>query len=189
MPFMSYQTNTTTDFKQNEFGDVAFIALGSNLPFNHSSSVETLQHAMKCLQKLSQSPLLRSSTWLSKPIECPANSPKFANAVVGLYPLQSESAASLLSKILELETDFGRQRGGVVNEPRILDLDLITFGKQVIDQQALTIPHPAAQSRAFVLFPLEEIASDFVFPGQDQSVTELANILRLSCPDIVKISR
>ena len=185
---MNYPLNTTIDRKQDEVDEVAFIALGSNLPSNYGSSVETLQHAMKSLQKLSQSPLLRSSTWLSEPIECPANSPKFANAVVGLYPQQNESPASLLLKILELETVFGRRRGGIVNEPRVLDLDLITFGKQIIVQQALTIPHPAAQSRAFVLFPLEEVAPGLVIPGQDQSVAELADTLRLSCPDIVKLS-
>jgi 2-amino-4-hydroxy-6-hydroxymethyldihydropteridine diphosphokinase len=184
---MSYPSNTIIDCKQYDIDDVAFIALGSNLPSSYGTSVETLQQAANYLQKLSQRPLLRSSTWLSEPIGCPTNSPKFANAVVGLYPQQGESPVTLLAKILDLETVFGRQRGGVVNEPRILDLDLITFGAQIIVRQDLTIPHPAAQKRAFVLFPLEEIAPGLVIPGQDQSVTELAEILRLSCPDIVKI--
>jgi len=185
---MSYPPNITTDPTQNDFSDIAFIALGSNLPSKYGSPVETLCEAMDSLQKLSQRPLLRSSIWLSEPIGCPDNSPQFANAVIGLFPQSGESPESLLKKLLELESIYGRQRSGLANEPRVLDLDLVTFEHREMAQQALTLPHPAAQSRGFVLFPLQEIAPDFVIPGQNQSVSKLADILRHSGIKIEKIN-
>lgn len=185
---MSSPPNITANSILSDFKDVAFIALGSNLPSTYGTPTKTLQRAMKSLQNLSRGPLLRSSTWLSDPIDCPENSPGFVNAVVGLYPREGESARGLLEKLLDLETAFGRKRSTVANEPRILDLDLISYGFQVIAQEALTIPHPRAYSRAFVLFPLAEIAPGFVLPGLDKSVGELAKNLRLTGLDRVKIS-
>ena len=185
---MNFPPNTTADSTANDFKDVAFIALGSNLPSTRGSPVDTLEHAIEYLQNLSQEPLLRSSIWLSEPVDCPENSPKFANAAVGLCPLRGESPESLLSKMLEIELIFGRKRSGIVNEPRVLDLDLISYGDQLVASDDLTIPHPKAQSRSFVLFPLDEIAPGLVFPGQHKSVAELAKKLRHAGQTIVKIS-
>jgi 2-amino-4-hydroxy-6-hydroxymethyldihydropteridine diphosphokinase len=184
---MNFPPNTTTDPTRNDFKDVAFISLGSNLPSTRGSSVDTLEHAIDCLQNLSQVPLLRSSIWISEPVDCPENSPKFANAAIGLCPLEGESPESLLSKMLEMESMFGRKRSGIVNEPRVLDLDLISYGDQLVASDNLKIPHPEAQSRSFVLFPLDEIAPGLVFRGQDKSVAELAKRMRQAGQAIVKI--
>jgi 2-amino-4-hydroxy-6-hydroxymethyldihydropteridine diphosphokinase len=150
-----------------------FVALGSNL----GDSEEIVSRAMERLQSLSAVPLSRSSLVKTAPVDCPPGSPPFVNAVVGLKPLPNETPQSLLRKLMQLETEFGRQRGNVRNAPRPLDLDLIAFGSQRIDSPELTLPHPRAHLRRFVLEPLSEIAPDFVLPGQSKSVRELLRLM------------
>jgi 2-amino-4-hydroxy-6-hydroxymethyldihydropteridine diphosphokinase len=153
----------------NNADEMAFVALGSNL----GDSKEILQRALDRLQTLSTQPLLRSSLWRSTPVNCPAGSPLFVNAVAGLCPPAEETPQSLLRKLQVLEAEFGRRRGHVLNEPRLLDLDLIAFGARTLDAPELILPHPRAHLRRFVLQPLVEIAPEFVLPGQARNVAEL----------------
>jgi 2-amino-4-hydroxy-6-hydroxymethyldihydropteridine diphosphokinase len=97
----------------------------------------------------------------------------FVNAVVGLWPRAGETPESLLAKLQALEREFGRRPKKVLNEPRPLDLDLIAFGSEARATRELTLPHPRAHERRFVLQPLSEIAPDLVLPGQSKSVAEL----------------
>ena len=147
----------------------AFIALGSNL----GDTRRNILLAMERLQKFSAAPLLKSSLLETAPVDCPPGSPNFVNAVVGLAPRAGETPESLLQKIQELEKVFGRQPKKVLNEPRPLDLDLIAFGDETRNTSTLTLPHPRAHLRKFVLQPLAEIAPDFVLPGQTKTVAEL----------------
>jgi len=72
----------------------------------------------------------------------------------------------LLDALLVLETGFGRVRDPAVHwGPRLLDLDLLLYGDQVIDLPRLQVPHPYLHQRAFVLVPLAEVAPDLVIPG------------------------
>jgi 2-amino-4-hydroxy-6-hydroxymethyldihydropteridine diphosphokinase len=148
---------------------MAFVALGSNL----GDSAEIVRRAMDRLQTLSDAPLLRSSLWRSTPVECPPGSPPFVNAMAGLCPRPGETPQTLLGRLQGLETEFGRRRGGIPNEPRPLDLDLIAFGARTVHEPGLVLPHPRAHSRRFVLQPLAEIAPEFVLPGQAGSAAEL----------------
>jgi 2-amino-4-hydroxy-6-hydroxymethyldihydropteridine diphosphokinase len=148
---------------------LAYIALGSNL----GNSAETLSAAMDRLQTLSARPLFRSSLWSSSPVDCPPGSPPFVNAMAGLMPLPGETPESLLLKLQALEKSFGRTPKKILNEPRPLDLDLITFGREQRHSAALTLPHPRAHLRRFVLQPLSEIAPDLILPGQLKSVSQL----------------
>ena len=125
------------------------------------------------LEELSDGPLLRSSLWQTTPVDCPPGSPAFVNAVVGLMPRAGETPESLLAKLQALEKEFGRQPKKVLNEPRPLDLDLIAFGSETRATPELTLPHPRAHQRRFVLQPLSEIAPDLVLPGQSESVAQL----------------
>ncbi|MES1180381.1 MAG: 2-amino-4-hydroxy-6-hydroxymethyldihydropteridine diphosphokinase, partial [Verrucomicrobiota bacterium] len=77
-----------------------------------------------------------------------------------------------------LEVEFGRKPKMVLNEPRPLDLDLIAFGGEVRLTASLTLPHPRAHQRRFVLQPLGEIAPDLVLPGQKLAVAQLLAGLR-----------
>jgi 2-amino-4-hydroxy-6-hydroxymethyldihydropteridine diphosphokinase len=147
----------------------AYIALGSNL----GDSARILDEATGRLQEFSAAPLRRSSLWQTSPVDCPPGSPPFVNAVVGLLPRADETPESLLAKLQALEREFGRRPRQVLNEPRPLDLDLIAFGAETRATPELTLPHPRAHLRRFVLHPLSEIAPDLVLPGQMCSVAEL----------------
>lgn len=149
--------------------ELAFVALGANL----GDAQNQILQAMGRLEELSAEPLLRSSLWQTAPVDCPPGSPPFVNAMVGLTPRPGESPESLLEKLQALEKEAGRQPKKVLNEPRPLDLDLIAFGAETRSTARLTLPHPRAHQRAFVLAPLSEIAPSLVLPGQAQSVAEL----------------
>ncbi|TAL06391.1 MAG: 2-amino-4-hydroxy-6-hydroxymethyldihydropteridine diphosphokinase, partial [Verrucomicrobia bacterium] len=120
----------------------------------------------------------KSSLHETAPIECPPGSPNFVNAVVGFMPREKETPESLLAKLREVEKEFGRQPKKVLNEARPLDLDLIAFGNETRATPELTLPHPRAHLRRFVLEPLSEIAPDLVLPGQTKSVSELLHDLQ-----------
>jgi 2-amino-4-hydroxy-6-hydroxymethyldihydropteridine diphosphokinase len=149
--------------------DLVIVALGSNL----GDSKSILEQAARELQKLSSAPLLRSSFWITPPVNCPPGSPDFVNAVVGMKALPGETPESLLPQLQAIEKRFGRQAKKILNEPRPLDLDLVAFGQQMRRSEALSLPHPRAHLRRFVLQPLSEIAPDFVLPGQSRTVGEL----------------
>jgi len=152
----------------------AFVALGSNL----GNSREIISQAMERLQKLSSQPLLKSSLWETTPVDCPPDSPPFLNAIVGLVPFPNETPESLLKKLQQLEKEFGRQPKKILNEPRPLDLDLIAFGNEICASENLTLPHPRAHQRRFVLQPLSEIAPEFILPGQAKTVSQLLDLLQ-----------
>lgn len=148
---------------------VAIVALGSNC-----GDSPTLVHAaMDRLAAFSLTPPRRSSLWRSAPVDCPPGSPWFVNAVVALTPLPGETPESLLDKLLALERAFGRRPKRVLNEPRPLDLDLIVFGAERRATPRLTLPHPRAAERRFVLAPLAEIAPDLQPPGWPAPVRRL----------------
>ncbi len=157
-----------------EFRILAVVALGSNL----GDSVEILRDAMSRLAACSTTPLRRSSIWRSAPVDCPPGAPDFSNAVVVLSPLPRFTPDSLLAELQTLEREFGRQAKKVLNEARPLDLDLIAWGGEVRNTPALTLPHPRAHLRRFVLQPLCELAPDLVLPGQTQTVAGLLAGLR-----------
>lgn len=150
-------------------GTIAFVAVGSNM----GDSLTLVKAAMARMEKLAAGPLLKSSLWKTGPVDCPPGSPPFVNAVVGIRPTQGETPESLFAKLQQIELEFGRKRTGAKNEPRTLDLDLIAFGTETRSTPELTIPHPRAHVRRFVLEPLAEIAPELVLPGQTQTVKQL----------------
>jgi 2-amino-4-hydroxy-6-hydroxymethyldihydropteridine diphosphokinase len=152
-----------------EVGRFAFVAIGSNLGDRH----QNVTWAMERLAALSDQPLLKSSLYETQPVDCPPGSPPFVNAVVGLMPRPGETPESLLDRLQALEREFGRQRKKILNEPRPLDLDLIAFGGERRATAELTLPHPRAHQRRFVLEPLSELAPNLILPGHAKTVTEL----------------
>ncbi len=156
--------------------DWAIVALGSNL----GDSLNIVTQAMDSLQAFSDYPMLRSSRWRSAPIDCPAGSALFVNAVVAFLPRNQETPETLLTRLQELEKYFGRRPKTVLNEPRLLDLDLIAWGQTVCATARLTLPHPRAHQRAFVLAPLSEIAPDFILPGQLATVRKLMDSVKIT---------
>lgn len=148
---------------------LAIVALGSNL----GDSRKTILDAMARLQDFSSEPILKSSLWRTSPVNCPPDSPAFLNAIVGIVPNKDETPESLLEKLRSLEQEFGRAPKKILNEPRPLDLDLIAFGQEKRNTNDLTLPHPRAHLRKFVLQPLSEIAPDLILAGQGRTVSQL----------------
>jgi 2-amino-4-hydroxy-6-hydroxymethyldihydropteridine diphosphokinase len=90
--------------------------------------------------------------------------PRFVNGVVALET--ALPARALLELLLALERRFGRSREGVPAQgPRTLDLDLLLYGDEEIDEPGLEVPHPRLHERAFVLGPLAELAPELEIPG------------------------
>lgn len=145
------------------------VALGANL----GDCRANILRGMGRLEALSAGPLLRSSLWQTAPVDCPEGSPVFVNAVVAFVPRRGARPEWLLACLKKIEKEFGRKPKKVLNEPRPLDLDLIAFGSETRASRELTLPHPRAHQRRFVLEPLSEIAPDLVLPGQGKTVLQL----------------
>ena len=148
---------------------LAVVALGSNL----GRSREAIQAAITHVKFITDHPILRSSIWVTTPVDCPPESPKFLNAVVAFVPQKTETPESLLQKLQNLEKVFGRTPKKVLNEARPLDLDLIAFGNETRNSSELILPHPRAHLRRFVLQPLNEFAPELILPGQSKTVSQL----------------
>jgi len=158
----------------DENNRLAYIAVGSNM----GESELTLASAMPRLQALSTTPLMASRWIRTRPVNCPPGSRDFLNGAVAIRPYPGETPESLLAKLQALEVEFGRTPKTVMNEARPLDLDLIAFGAERRDTPKLTLPHPRAAEREFVLAPLAEIAPDLTLPGINETVVQLLERVR-----------
>ena len=136
----------------------AYLALGANL----GDPVAALLRAMDDIAAIKGVSLLkRSSLYRTAPLA--SSGPDYVNAVVEIRTILS--APELLLALQQIEQLAGRVRTSR-NAPRTLDLDLLTYGDASIDSQALVVPHPRLEQRAFVLVPLAEIAPQRVSSSQ-----------------------
>ena len=141
--------NTTT---------IAYIGLGSNL----SKPIEQVKNAINEIKKIAQSQVRTvSSLYLSKPMG-PQDQDDYINAVLALET--SLPAIELLNALQAIENKAGRVRKENRWGARILDLDIILFGNDIINTERLTIPHYGMTEREFVLLPLVEIAPPLKLP-------------------------
>ena len=148
---------------------ISYIGLGSN----EGESSRTLREAALRLARWSVSPVVRSSLWRTAPVDCPPGSGDFLNAVMGIEPADGVTPEQFLQNLQELERGFGRAPKKVINEARILDLDILAWGDLVRSSGGVLLPHPRAHRRRFVLAPWAEIAPDFTLPGMERTVREL----------------
>jgi 2-amino-4-hydroxy-6-hydroxymethyldihydropteridine diphosphokinase len=112
-----------------------------------------------------------SSSYRTVPVDCAPGTPDFINAV--LIGKWNKSPESLLRLCQQIEQTSGRPATHGINQPRTLDMDIILFGDGIINSPELTIPHPRAHERNFVLQPLAEIAPEWVFPDSGKTVKQL----------------
>ncbi len=146
-----------------------FIALGANLPSLYGSPEETLEAALQVLGARGIEVVRASSIWLSAPVPV-SDQLWYRNAVICVRSHFSE--IDLLNVLKEIEHDFGRldkER----NAPRVLDLDIISYHDEVCSFANLTVPHPRMHERAFVLYPLREIAPEWVHPETGLHIDQL----------------
>jgi 2-amino-4-hydroxy-6-hydroxymethyldihydropteridine diphosphokinase len=148
-----------------------YIGLGSNL----ATPLAQLRSALASLAALPHSNLIaRSSFYASDPLG-PADQPRYVNAVAALDTALSPLA--LLDRLQTIELEQGRTRKAERWGPRTLDLDILLFGNQKVDIARLTVPHYHMHARAFVLYPLAEIAPELHLPD-GRTLSELLS----ACP-------
>ncbi len=140
---------------------IAFVGLGANL----GDAPATVREAMRALDVLPQTRLLRASRLYRSRAWGVETQPDFINAVAMLE--SRLPARTLLDELLAIERAHGRERAAEVRwGPRTLDLDLLLHGDSIIDEPGLRVPHPHLHERAFALLPLVEVAPDAVIPGR-----------------------
>lgn len=137
---------------------LVYIGLGSNL----ENPLQQIKTAINDLQSLAGVTIISVSSLYQSPPMGPADQPDYINAVLSLET--SLSPHQLLDTLQSVEQLHGRERKRHWGE-RTLDLDILLYGEQRIDDERLKIPHPGMHERAFVLFPLAEIAPEIEIPG------------------------
>ncbi len=138
--------------------ELAYIGLGANL----NAPLETIKKAIVALSQLPNSKLVaQSKIYASKPMG-PVDQPDYVNAVVLLET--SLSPHELFEQTCQIEQDHGRVRNGEHWGPRTLDLDLLLFGEQTLNDELLTVPHYGIKDREFVVMPLLDINPDLTLP-------------------------
>lgn len=136
---------------------LAYVGMGANVgdPRTH------LDTAWQALHRMPQTKAIaRSSVYRSAPVGYD-DQPDFLNCVAKLDT--ALPALALLAELQEIERHLGRTRS-FPNAPRTLDLDLLLYGAQMLDDPALTLPHPRMHERAFVLAPLVELEPAIEIP-------------------------
>ncbi len=146
----------------------AYISLGSNL----SDPVAQVRAGMDALAGLPQTQVeARSSFYASAPVGIVAQ-PDFVNAACRVRT--GLSARALMLALLDIEQQHGRVRGGEKGGPRTLDLDLLLYGQDILNEPDLVVPHPRLHERAFVLQPLCELDAQLAIPGRGRAADLLA---------------
>ncbi len=152
--------------------DAIIVALGGNLPGAWPSIAAVIEAALARLDEVGLNLVARSSLWRSAAWPDPSQ-PGYLNAVAlvetGLSP------HDLLYGLQNLERSFGRVRSSP-NAPRVLDLDLIAYGRRIVEDETggLILPHPRASARGFVMGPLAQIAPDWRHPVSGVRAADLA---------------
>ena len=150
------------------------IGIGANLaPDGYTTPRQGCEAAIACLPSRDIA-VTAISTWYETAPVPVSDQPWFNNAVIAAETtLPAEEA---LAALHEIEARFGRVRT-VRNAARVLDLDLLDYGRQCHDGEMLSIPHPRLHERAFVLLPLRDVAPDYVHPGSNIHIDELISRL------------
>lgn len=145
-----------------------YIGLGSNL----DEPVKQIRTAIAELKTIEKTTFVNSSSLYKSPPMGPQDQPDYINAVAQcdteLSPLE------FLAALQALEQQHGRIRNRHWGE-RTLDLDLLLYGQDIVDLPQLQVPHPGIAERAFVLYPLAEIAADLRLPKFGEVNELLAN--------------
>jgi 2-amino-4-hydroxy-6-hydroxymethyldihydropteridine pyrophosphokinase len=149
---------------------IAYVALGSNL----GNKKENLLQAIELLKNHGVNILAVSSFLVTKPYGV-KDQPDFLNGAIKLE--YDKSPEELLEVLLAVEQEMGRVRLRHWGE-RIIDLDLLLFGQEVIETKNLVVPHKDMENREFVLAPLAEIAPQVVLPNRNETIEKLLTNLR-----------
>ncbi len=157
--------------------NIAYIGIGSNL----GDRVVNCKKAISLLGELKATRILAASSFYETEPVGRLKQDWFINAAVKLET--ALPARELFTSLQRIEKQIGRQHS-VKNAPRIIDLDLLFYNQEIINQAELRVPHPRMQSRRFVLTTLNEIAAEEVHPGLKLSISQL--LARLKDKKVVR---
>ena len=154
-----------------------YLLLGSNI----GNSRQQLLQAIKLIKKNTgrvtrQSKLYVTAAWGN------TNQPHFLNQVIVVET--TLTAIELINNILVIENTMGRIRT-VKNAPRIIDIDILFFNKEIIQQKDLIVPHPEIQNRRFVLVPLNELSPGLKHPVLQKTIHQLLK----NCSDTLDVKK
>ncbi len=149
-----------------------YIGLGSNL----ENPAEQIRRARTVIANQVNISEISFSSLYSSPPMGPQDQPDYVNAVMNVHTRLS--AIEVLRVLQKIEIDFGRVRKGERWGARILDLDLLLYADQQINLPDLIVPHIGLSERAFVIYPLAEIASENLLVPGKQTIKKLLT----TCP-------
>lgn len=154
----------------------SFLLLGSNQG-NASQHLTEAREAIRKMATIRQvSSIYTTSAWGK------TDQPDFLNQVIEIY--YNGTATLLLGTILGIEKDMGRIRTVKWGE-RIIDIDILFYGNQIVEEPDLQIPHPQIPNRRFTLVPMAEIAADYIHPVLQQSIGQLL----ANCTDLLTVKK
>lgn len=145
-----------------------FIGLGSNLGNRQANCEQAIQR----LKNHPQIKVLKISKWMESHALCLTGEtgPDFINGAVEIKT--DLSPQNLFAELKKIEAALGRESASKKWQPRVIDLDILFYGDQIIETPNLKIPHPLLHERLFVLEPLAAIAPDFVHPILKKTIRE-----------------
>ena len=155
----------------------AYLLLGSNIGNSRQQLLEASRLIKKNIGKVTrQSKLYVTAAWGN------TNQPDFLNQVIVIET--KLTAKELIKSILATETTMGRIRTEK-NAPRIIDIDILFFNKEIILEKDLIVPHPEIQNRRFVLIPLNELSPGLKHPVLKKTMHQLLE----TCTDILDVKK
>ena len=136
----------------------AYVGLGTNLGDREATLRQAVDLLRERVDVRAVSSVRETEPWGL------VDQPPFLNAAV---EVETElTARELLDLLFDVEQSLGRTREGPRYGPRTIDLDLLVYGEETLDEPGLTVPHPRLHERRFALEPLAELAPDLVVPGR-----------------------
>jgi 2-amino-4-hydroxy-6-hydroxymethyldihydropteridine diphosphokinase len=154
-----------------------YLLIGGNL----GNRVENLDKAVLLLNQRAGKVTEKSGIYQTAPWGLAEQAPFLNQALM----LQTDSdAGKLLDTILGIELEMGRTRKEK-NGPRIIDIDIMFYGNEMIDHPNLKVPHPHMQERRFALVPLNDLCPEFIHPVLHKTIKRLLD----ECPDTLDVDR
>ena len=155
----------------------AYLLIGGNEGNRLSHVQQAVANIAKyCGDLVRESSLYETAAWGK------TDQPAFLNQVILIQT--KKSPADLMAAILDIEEKMGRKRLEKYGQRKI-DIDILFYNQEIIDEPQLRIPHPEIQNRRFVLVPLQEIAPDWMHPVLHQTVSRLLE----TCPDTLDVKK
>ena len=154
-----------------------YLLFGSNLGNSKAQLTKARQHIEKLIGPVTrQSSLYTTAAWGN------TNQPDFLNQVIVVET--KHTAIQTIKTILGIEEEMGRLRTKK-NAPRIIDIDILFFNKEIIAEKILTVPHAEIQNRRFVLIPLNELSPNFKHPVIKKTLHQLL----VNCSDTLDVKK